>query len=296
MMRGKTHRSALAIPLVIALATVAAAANEAEPMKTSWDVPDLQGTWDFGTATPLNRPAAFKDREFLTEEEIAQWKANGTEDRQDDVDAGYDFMFIAVGTRIVGRTSLIVDPPNGRIPDLTPSARRRLAEKRTMWERRPITAADRPPATRCLAGLNSGPPMHSGAGDNIMRVFQAPGYVAILHAAANDHRVIPTDDGKHLAAHVRLWKGDSRGRWEGDILVVETRNFTAHTHFHGSGPNMQLTERFSRVDKDTLRYAYTVDDPESFAESWSTEQDMRATDARIREHACHAESRAIGGE
>ena len=268
----KTPRGALAVALAVALCA-SAPADEAEPMKTSWDVPDLQGTWDFHTATPMNRPEAFKDREFFTEEEMAEWEANAAKDRQ----------FIDVGTKTSGvRTSLIVYPPHGRIPGLTRYARMRLAENRAV-------------RARCLAGLNSGPPMSSGAANNIMRIFQAPGYVAILNAMANDHRVIPTDDGEHLADHVRLWKGDSRGRWEGDTLVVETRNFTAHTHFHGSGPNMQLTERFSRLDKDTLRYQYTVDDPESFEEPWSTRQDMRATDDRIHEYACH-ERGGGGGE
>ena len=311
----KTRRGVLAAALACTLTATPALANgedqgnaaPAEPMQTSWGVPDLQGTWDFRTATPLNRPEAFKDREFLTEEEIAEWEANvakghqgalersaSDEPSQGDVDVGYDFIFIDVGTKISGRrTSLIVDPPNGRMPGLTHAARMRLAENRETWERRPITAVDRPPATRCLVGFNSGPPMSSGAYNNIMRVFQAPGYVAILNEMVNDHRVIPTDDGEHLSDHVRLWKGDSRGRWEGDTLVVETKNFTAHTNFRGSGPNMQLTERFSRLDKDTLRYEYTVDDPESFEGSWSTQQDMRATEDQIYEYACHEGNRAM---
>ena len=310
----KPHRGSLGVAIVVALAAAPALGSEAEgeqaqaePMKTSWGVPDLQGTWDFRTATPMNRPEAYKDKEFLTEEEVAQWEAAvaqghqsalersaSDEPSQGDVDVGYDFIFIDVGTKISGgRTSLIVDPPNGRMPAHTRYARMRMAENREVWERRPITAADRPPATRCLVGFNSGPPMSSGAYNNIMRVFQSQGYVAILNEMVNDHRVIPTDGGDHMSDNVRLWKGDSRGRWEGDTLVVETKNFTPHTNFRGSGPNMLLTERFSRLDNDTLRYEYTVDDPESFEGPWSTQQDMQATEDQVYEYACHEGNRAM---
>ena len=309
----KTHRAlALVVAgLFVAIPTFAsedAADAEAPQMKTAWGVPDLQGTWDFRTATPMSRPAQFEDKEVLTEEEIAEWekrvaeghqsaleRSASDEPSQGDVDVGYDFIFIDLGTKISGtrRTSLIVDPPNGRRPAHTRYARMRMAENRETWERRPITAADRPPATRCLVGFNSGPPMSSGAYNNIMRVFQSPGYVAVLNEMVNDHRVIPTDDGEHLPDNVRLWKGDSRGRWEGDTLVVETTNFTPHTSFSGSGPNMILTERFTRIDAETLRYEYTVDDPESFEAPWSTMQDMRATEDQVYEYACHEGNRAM---
>ena len=312
-----TARAAIAVAFAVGLATASAAAEEAEPgaeeaaappLKTAWGVPDLQGTWDFRTATPMNRPRQFEDREFFTDEEIAAWeervaaghqsaltRSAADEPSQGDVDVGYDFIFIDVGTRISGtrRTSLIVDPPNGRMPAQTRYARMRQAENREKWERRPLTPADRPPATRCLVGFNSGPPMHSGAYNNIMRVFQSPGYVAILNEMVNDHRIIPTDGSAHLPNHVRLWKGDSRGRWEDETLVVETTNFTPNTSFSGSGPNMVLTERFTRLDGDSLRYEYTVDDPESFEASWSTVQDMRRTDDEIYEYACHEGNRAM---
>ena len=286
----------------------APASIEAPPPKTSWGVADLQGTWDFRTATPMQRPEQFADQEFLTDEEIEAWENRVAEGHksasersaadgpsQSDVDGGYDFIFLDPGTKITGtqRTSLIVDPPDGRMPEHTPEARMRMAENRETWERRPLTPADRPPATRCLVGFNSGPPMSSGAYNNIMRIVQAPGYVAILNEMVNDHRVIPTDDGDHLPSSVRLWKGDSRGRWEGDSLVVETTNFTPHTSFSGSGPNMILTERFTRIDADALRYEYTVDDPESFAAPWSTVQDMRATEDQVYEYACHEGNRAM---
>ena len=283
-------------------------AAEAATMKTSWGVPDLQGTWDFRTMTPLRRPRHLKEKEFYTAEEVAKMEADAAKGReawaqreyasqpsQGDVDAGYDAVFLDMGTKYSGtmRTSLIVDPPDGQMPGLTRYALMRHAENRERWERRPRTPADRPPATRCLVGFNSGPPMSSGAYNNIMRVFQSPGYVAIVNEMVNDHRVIPTDDGEHLPDSVRLWKGDSRGRWEGDALVVETRNFRPETNFNGSGPNMRLTERFTRVDAHALRYEYTVDDQESFQGPWSTVQDFRATEDDVHEYACHEGNRAM---
>ena len=297
--------------LLAALAAFGAGAQSdaaAPALKTSWGVPDLQGTWDFGTMTPLRRPRRLGDKEFYTPEEVAKMEADAARGRdayaqrdyqsepsQGDVDVGYDFVFIDTGTRFSGtmRTSLVVDPPNGQVPGLTRYALMRHAENREKWERRPRTPADRPPATRCLVGFNTGPPMSSGAYNNIMRVFQSPGYVAVLNEMVNDHRVIPTDDGEHLPANMRLWKGDSRGRWEGDALVVETRNFRPETNFQGSGPNMHLTERFTRLDADTLRYEYTVDDPQSFQGPWATVQDFRATTDDVHEYACHEGNRAM---
>ncbi len=199
------------------------------------------------------------------------------------------------GTRLVRdrANSIVVDPPDGRIPGLTNAALMRLAEMRERMERPPRTAADRPPETRCIVGFNAGPPMTSREYNNHVRIVQAPGHVALLTEMINDHRVIATDSGKHLPDIVRLWKGDSRGRWEGDTFVVETGNFNEQTTFFGSGPNMRLTERFTRIDEDTLRYAYTVDDPEMFEATWSVEQQFVRTDADIFEYACHEGNRGL---
>ena len=305
--RGTLAVAALAVVFAAAPALAEDDAPPEQP-KTAWGVPNLQGTWDFSTMTPLRRPRHLRDKEFYTAEEVAKMEADAARGRtawaqreydsepsQGDVDVGYDYVFIDTGTKYSGnlRTSLVVDPPDGQVPGLTRYALWRHAENRERWERRPRTPADRPPATRCLVGFNTGPPMSSGAYNNVMRVFQSPGYVAILNEMVNDHRVIPTDDGVHISEDVRLWKGDSRGRWEGSALVVETRNFRPETNFNGSGPNMHLTERFSRLDADTLRYEYTVDDPESFQDKWSTVQDFRAADGDVHEYACHEGNRAM---
>ena len=302
------------LSIATAAATAAFAASNAvaedESPKTSWGVPDLTGTWDFATITPFNRPQRFEGREYLTEEEYNGWNEGDRRRReaserapsrpapdnpsQGDVDVGYNSFFIDSGKHLSPgrRTSIVVDPPNGRTPGNTMAARMRYAEMRERWERPPRTPADRPPATRCLIGFNSGPPMSSGAYNNLVRIFQSPGYVGILNEMVNDHRVIATDGGEHMS-NVRFWKGDSRGRWEGDTFVVETKSFRPETNFRGSGPNMHLTERFTRIDENTLRYEYTVDDPEMFQGPWSTEQDWVRTDSDIYEYACHEGNRSL---
>lgn len=192
-----------------------------------------------------------------------------------------------------GVNPTVVDPSDGRIPALTKAALMRMAEMRERMERPPRTPADRPPETRCIVGFNSGPPMTSREYNNLVYIVQAPGYVAFLNEMINDHRVVATDGRKHMPDNVRFWKGDSQGRWEGDTLVVETRNFTEQTTFHGSGPNMRLTERFTRIDNDNLRYHYTVDDPEMFEAPWSVEQNFVRTDQDIFEYACHEGNRGL---
>ena len=187
----------------------------------------------------------------------------------------------------------IVDPPDGRIPRLTRAGLMRLAEMRERMERPPLTPADRPPETRCILGFNSGPPMSSREYNNLVHIVQQPGHVAFLNEMINDHRVVATDGGDHMPERVRFWKGDSRGRWEGDTFVVETRNFREQTTFHGSGPNMRLTERFTRIDQNTLRYHYTVDDQEMFEAPWSVQWDFVRTDQSIFEYACHEGNRGL---
>ena len=304
-------RTGFAAIVAAALATPVAIAADDEPLMTSWGVPDLTGTWDFATITPFNRPDRFGDREYLTEEEYNGWNDGARRGRerslaapsrpapekptQGDVDVGYNSFFIDAGQHLSPnlRTSIVVDPPNGRMPGLTMAALMRYAEMRENWERPPRTPADRPPATRCLVGFNAGPPMSSGAYNNLMRIFQSPGHVGILNEMVNDHRVIATDGGDHMADNARFWKGNSRGRWEGNTFVVETRHFRPETNFRGSGPNMHLTERFTRIDADTLRYQYTVEDPEMFQGAWSTEQDFVRTDSDIYEYACHEGNRSL---
>ncbi len=272
-----------------------------QTLTTSWGAPDLRGTWDFRSITPFERPERFRDQEFLTPDEVEAFEEAVRESReaaaarseytenQGDVDVGYNSFFIDSGTEMSGtmRTSLVVYPPDGRLPAMTEDARERARQRYATWSRPPRTPADRNSAVRCITGFNSGPPMAPGAYNNIMEVFQTEDHVAIMTEMVNDHRIIPIGDGSHLAEDMRLWKGDSIGHWDGDTLVVTTKNFNEETAFRGTTKDMVLTERFTRASDDGLLYEYTVDDPATYADRWSTALEMRKTDDSIFEYACH---------
>ncbi len=302
-------------PVVVAAAFVAlalaggAGAQTGIELRTSWGVPDLQGTWDFRSITPFERPEALADKEFLTAEEAAAWEERRRAERaaraarsgqdvdpsQGDVDVGYNAFWLDLGDKLSGtmRTSLVVDPPNGRLPKLLPDAVRRSNERYALWGQPPGGPEERNSFERCIIGFNAGPPMTPGAYNNMMEIFQSPGYVAVMTEMINDHRIIPTDGRPHVAENVRFWKGDSSGVWEGDTFVVTTKNFTEHTAFRGTGANLVLTERFTRTGPDALLYEYTVDDPESYEATWSTALEMRRTDDPLLEYACHEGNRAM---
>ena len=296
-------RRVLAVALgVLAFAFMTPHAASAQPSEaeaapqSAWGAPDLQGVWDFRTATPLERPAELAGKDVLSDEEAAAVVAQTAQRWIDlaegsDTDPGaYNQFWFDYGTSVTEdrRTSLIVDPPDGRVPLMRPAAQR-LAEARRAYRRdHPADSwADRGIAERCILGFNAGPPMDSSAYNNNMQLFQTPDHVVILTEMVNDARVIPLDGRPHLAGDVRQWRGDSRGHWEGDSLVVETRNFTDKTSVRGSGPRMRLVERLTRVDAETLLYEYTVDDPETFERSWSVALPMMRADAPLFEYACH---------
>ena len=181
------------------------------------------------------------------------------------------------------RTSLIVDPPDGRIP-FTDAARRRIAEMRQRSDAGlGDSYADRPLADRCLQGFNSGPPMTPGAYNNNVQIVQSPGVVVIVNEMVHNARIIPTDGRPHTT--LRQWSGDSRGRWEGDTLVVETINFRRETSLQGSSANTRLVERFTRVDAETIKYEFTVTDPTTYTRPWSAMVPLiriRRTALRVR--------------
>ena len=300
------HVRGLALLTAFVALALPAVSRAAEVPRTSWGAPDLQGTWDFRSITPFERPAEFGDKAFLTAAEIAAWEERTRKARearrnrdpvqgQGDVDVGYNAFWLDRGETMTGtlRTSLVVDPPDGRVPPQTDLARRRSAERYARWGGVPAGPDDRNPLERCIMGFNSGPPMNPGAYNNFVEIFQTPEHVAILNEMINDHRIIPLDGRDHVPANVRLWKGDSRGRWEGDTLVVTTRNFTDHTNFRGSGPNMVLEERFTRNSEGTLLYEYTVNDSESFERPWSVAVEMKKTSDPLLEYACHEGNRAM---
>jgi hypothetical protein len=301
------NRQLSASLLVIALllqASIAAqaptrAAKSWTPPRTADGAPDLQGVWNTSTLTPLERPAEFAGKPFLTEAEVAAYEqrmaVQNNRDRRDsspqaDVGGAYNDFWFERGSRVVPsrRTSLITDPADGRIPPLTPEAQKKAAE---LAEYRRLHAADGPEdlglPVRCLLWPTAGPPMLPGGYNNNYRIVQGPGYVMIIVEMIHDARIIPTDGRPHLPKHVRQWMGDSRGRWEGTTLVVETTNFTDKTAFRGSGEHLRLIERFTRSGPDEILYQFTVEDPASFTRPWSAELPMRRMDEPLYEYACH---------
>jgi hypothetical protein len=292
--------------LVVALAILTVASLRVDGQSHAWTPPrtpdgqpDLQGTWTNATITPLERPAELAGKPFFTEAEAAEYEKTVAErnnmDRRDgspgaDVARAYNDFWWDRGTKVVKtrRTSMIVDPADGRVPPLTSEAQRKVAERA---EYRRVHAADgpenRPLAERCVLWPTAGPPMLPSAYNNNYQIVQAPGYVMILVEMIHDARIIPTDGRPHLPSNVRQWLGDSRGRWEGNTLVVETTNFTDKTNFRGSGDTLRLTERFTRTDPGTLMYEFTVEDDASFVRPWKAEIPMVKAEGPLFEYACH---------
>ena len=311
-----TNRCLAALVAVAAVAWLAPepAAGQA---KTPWGDPDLQGGWSYSTLTPLERPDSLAGKEVFTDEEAAEFIGETLErlnaDRRDedgsrggiingtiqtsDLARAYNQFWWDRGTEIVGtkRTSLILDPPDGKLPALTAVAKQREAYRAEVVARPAHGVEDRPLGERCIHQQRTGPPMMPGGYNNNMRLFQGPGFVAILTEQIHEVRVIPLDGRPHLGDTIRQWKGDSRGRWEGDTLVVDTINFNGKTSFQGSGKNLHLTERFTRLDADTLDYQYTIDDPESFTAPWTAQLPMTRDEKVLFEYACHEGNYGIVG-
>ena len=261
--------------------------------------PDLQGVWDFRSATPLERPARFAGREFMTPEEVVEYErlALEREDGRPPDDARsteeqsvHPVWWLDYGKKVVktARTSLIVDPPDGKMPPQTPQARERLAARRA--EAKTHGPADsyenRSLFERCLT---RGVPetLLPGPYNNNLQIVQSPNYMILHTEMIHEARVVPMDGRPHADANVRQWLGDPRGRWEGDTLVVDSTNFTDRTSFRGSGATLHLVERFTRIDADTLEYRFTVDDPATWTRSWTVAYPMTRSDGPMYEYACH---------
>jgi len=270
---------------------------------------DLEGVWAFSTVTPLERSSEFASKPTLTDEEAAAYERRTVEtsnrDRRGssaeaDVGGAYNEFWWDRGTRVArvnGRnlTSLVVDPPDGRIPSLTAEGQRRAEARNADRRDHPADGPEnRSLGERCL-GFNAGPPMLPGPYNNFVQIFQAAGHLIILNEMIHDARVIPLDGRKHLPAGIRRWQGDSVGRWDGATLVVDTSNFSDKTNFRGADDRLHLVERFTRVDAETLLYEFTVDDPTAFAKPWSVALPMKKTDARVFEYACHEGNHAMEG-
>jgi hypothetical protein len=274
---------------------------------------DLQGIWTTSTLTPLERAPEFATKAVLTEPEAIQYAKSILQqldrDRRDgggqaDVGRGYNELFFDRGSglaRIGGviPSSLFFDPPDGRVPPLTPEAVRRLAAERAEARAHPADGPEnRSLQERCLLAGAAGPPMLPGLYNNNYQIVQTPDYVMIASEMIHDVRVIPIVKGPstahpHPPPTVRLWLGDSIGHWEGNTLVVDTTNFTDQTGFHGSDGNLHLIERFTRTDPKTILYEFTVDDPTAFNRSWSARLPLVPSDGAIYEYACHEGNYAL---
>src|SRR5262249_36954903 len=281
--------------------------------------PDLQGFWTNSTYTPLERPKNVT-KEFYTPEEAAQlrrpagsgggresanpnpslgaWLASGSAADAPApgtlADVHYDFSQFGLArsqspVAETLRTSLIFDPPDGRIPPMTAEGQKRVAEHaRAERERggRWDAAENNELDDRCII-MNAGPPMMPAGYNNNFHIVQGVGYVMILVEMIHDARIISLDGRPHLPKNVRQWMGDSRGRWEGNTLVVATTTFPDTTAFRGSSENLRVIERFTRTAEDTIMYTFTAEDPSTWTRPWSAELPMKQTIGPLFEHACH---------
>lgn len=300
---------------LVLLCTVAFGQNSYNPPRTPYGQPDLQGVWDFRTITPLERSKELGTKAFFTAEEAAKYEQEeNRRQNRDLVDpkqggslypsggvVPYNEFWYDRGNKVVGtkRTSLIVDPPDGRFPPRTPEGQKK-AEARAIASRNdqlgyPLADSweDRPLQERCLMGFNAGPPMIPGAYNNNVQLLQSPGYVVILNEMVHSARIIPLDAGPH--GSIRQWSGDSRGHWERNTLVVDTVNFKRETSLEGSSANTHVIERFTRAAENTLLYEFTVDDPTTWTKPWSAVIPMSKAEGPIWEYACHEGNYAMEG-
>jgi hypothetical protein len=302
-MRHQSISSLVTLALVITLSG-ATGLGQSVPVDPDWVLPrtpdghpDMQGLWSYATITPLERPAEFADLPFLSEAEIVEYEDRRLQemnmDRRDgtaaqDVSRAYNDFWWDRGTTIVatGRTSLVIDPPDGRIPPRNPDSPARGRGGRSF-----DGPEDRPLGERCLMFGSGGAPMTPTAYNNNVQIFQTGDHVAMVH----DTRIVPLNARPPLPDDVRLWLGDPRGHWEGDTLVVETKNFSDQKNFRGAGENLTLTERFTRVSEDTLLYQFTVDDPVAFTRPWTVEIPLWKNPGLMYEYACHEGNTSLAG-
>jgi len=268
------------------------------PPRTADGRPDLQGDWSNASLTPFERSQEFAGKEFFTAKEAAEFTRKTLEqsnrDRrgatpQEDVNGAYNEAWFERGTRLLSnlRTSVVVDPPDGRVPALLPEARAAAAERAAIQRRPPEGPEDFALPVRCIQWGTSGPPMVPGPYNNNYRIIQTRDAIAIEVEMIHDARIIPLDGRPHLPSSIRQWMGDSVGHWEGDTLVVDTTNFTDKTHFRGSDQNLHVVERFTRTAEDAIQYRFTVDDPTAFSRPWTGEIMMGRAPGPLYEYACH---------
>jgi hypothetical protein len=282
----------IAVPLV-------AQTKKWTPPRTPDGQPDLQGFWTNSSYTPLERPKNVTKEFYTKEEALAIEKKAADQEAEQTVpgtipDVHYDFTQFGLDRSQSAhalnlRTSLIIDPPDGKLPPLTPqgentAADRAQAAKRVgRWDSAQTNELD----DQCLIFLGAGPPMLPAGYNSNYQIVQTPGSVMILFEQNHDVRVIPLDGRPHIPRNMKQWMGDSRGHWEGDTLVVETTNFNGKNPLRGSSENLRVVERFTRVDADTIMYKFTVEDESTWTRPWTAELPMKKTIGPLFEHACH---------
>jgi len=297
---------AVAVALSLAAAPALMAQSSSIP-RTEHGVPDFQGTYTFRTLTPLNRPPELADKATLTEEEAAEWAAfeNRRQNRDLIIDsvggAGYPPGVISynefwyergVETIADRRTSLVYDPPNGRVPPLNAVGKERAAERSEK-----LRLSEGPEARtlndRCLLNARTGPPMISGSYNNNMQLVQTKDHVMILSEMIHHARIIRFDDEHHTRQ--LKWEGDSIAHWDGDTLVINTQNYYYPNGWRNTSKAMQVEERFTWLDENTLDYDFTVEDPNTWDVSWSARLPMRRIEDPIYEYACHEGNHGLAG-
>ena len=298
------------MPLSVKLSGQARGAANSAQSKAPWTVahtpdgqPDLQGNWTNGTLTPLERPVALGQKQFYTEEELARLQRQREEADHDQLparsgDPGTYNQFWWDEGGLLRQTSLIVDPPDGRIPALTPEGVRRRAARTAGGPDRADGPEDRNLSERCIT---RGAPKLPGGYNNNFQIVQTPQHVAILQEMIHEVRIIPLDGRPHGPARVRSFLGDSRGHWEGQTLVVDTTNFndkvasTSYNCCGGAADHLHIVERFTRTSEQTIDYQYIVDDPTTFTRSWTVSVPMRQMAGPIYEYACHEGNYSMTG-
>jgi hypothetical protein len=304
--RSLASLGALTALLIAPLAGQTKSKSSAIP-RTKDGHPEIQGIWTNATITPMERPAKFAGKPTISDAEATAYEKSDAEElqKQDGQSdgpliaaagssgtGGYNVLFVDRGSELarvdgVKRTSLVIDPPDGRVPPMTEAARQRISGMMRSFNRYD-SVKDRPLSERCIIGFGStsGPPMLPVLYNNTYEIVQTPDAVMILVEMVHDVRVVRMN-GTHKPANVHQYLGDSIGHWDGDTLVVDTTNFNDQTRFRGTGENLHVIERFQRVDANTMLYRATIDDPTTFTKNWTLEYPFNATPGPVYEYACH---------
>jgi hypothetical protein len=325
----RTRRNTVVIGMVMAVGAVLtvtdiASAGQDQESGRYWSVPrtadgqpDLQGIWANNSATPLQRPEQFGEKSVLTDEELAELtqlieefrdneqagdllgdrliqQALGNATFNDfDAETGNYNAFWLVDRELDNRTSLVIEPSNGRIPPLTSSAQERAEARRAYAREHPSDAAEnRGHGDRCV---HFEAPRISAGYNSYLQILQTPDYVGVTQEMGHISRMIPVDGRALLASGIRLWTGDSRGYWDGDTLVVETSNYSGVARFQGATDSLRVTERYTRLDADTLEHVVTMNDPNTWTEPWTVRLLLERTEDAIFEYACHEGNYAMPG-